>query len=126
MSEFLNHFREQPGLYFVVATLLPLASFVVLILGGALRLFLRSRKNESAALLSLYRVFGGDVPGRMAAYIATGAIGLAFVLCVVGAVPFWHDQEKRHHLEGEIHALLKAEEQHEISYQDEPSHQHKE
>src|SRR5262249_49524609 len=37
------------------------------------------------------RVLGGDTPQRAGAYVATGAIGLAFVLCLVGFVLFIQD-----------------------------------
>ncbi len=36
-----DRFYEHPGLLFVVATLLPIVSFVLLLLAGAVRAFLR-------------------------------------------------------------------------------------
>jgi NADH-quinone oxidoreductase subunit L len=76
---------EQPGLLYVAATLLPLASFVLLLLVGGVRSLLRSQRHTALGE-SLYRTLGGDTPGRGAAYVATGAIGLACVLSLVGFV----------------------------------------
>src|SRR5438105_894155 len=81
----LSVFKEHPGQLYVVATLLPLAAFVILLLAGALRQALRSCQSSVPCAL-LYRLMGGDAPGRLAAYLATGAIGLAFVLSAIG---FW-------------------------------------
>ena len=56
-------FREHPGNLFVVATLLPLASFVLLLIAGAVRAFLRSNR-DSALDSTIYRALGGDNPGN--------------------------------------------------------------
>jgi NADH-quinone oxidoreductase subunit L len=83
----MNH----PGLLYVAATLLPLASFVLLLLAGALRAAVRPAR-ESGLGGAVYRMLGGDVPGRTGAYIATGAMGLAFVLSAIGFTLFLQDQ----------------------------------
>jgi len=82
MPEFLE---QQPGLLYVVATLLPLASFVLLLLGGAIRCFVRKSPEESAGA-TIYQMLGGDRPTRAGAYVATGSIGLSFVLCLIGFI----------------------------------------
>jgi NADH-quinone oxidoreductase subunit L len=84
---------ENPGLWFLYATLLPLASFVLLLLAGGLRQYARSANR------GLYAALGGDTPGRGAAYVATAAIGLGFVLSAIGAVQFSGDFQKKEHLE---------------------------
>jgi NADH-quinone oxidoreductase subunit L len=84
--------HEQPGLLYVVATLLPLASFVLLLLAGALRTALRP-SPDSGPGGPLYRMLGGDRPVKTGAYVATGAIGLAFVLCLIGFILFTRDHE---------------------------------
>ncbi len=84
MPEFLEH---HPGLLYVVATLLPLASFVVLLLTGMVRHFTR-KAPEGTLGASLHRALGGDTPGRGAAYVATAAIGLAFVCSLLGFIQF--------------------------------------
>jgi NADH-quinone oxidoreductase subunit L len=78
----LAEFGEHPGLYFVAATLLPLASFVLLLVAGGVRAFLRP-----------YLESGGEpmTPPRWPAFVATGAIAGAFVLSLVGAVLFSMD-----------------------------------
>jgi NADH-quinone oxidoreductase subunit L len=84
---------EHPGLLYVAATLLPLASFILLLLAGALRWAVRPVR-ETGLGGSLYRALGGDTPQRLGAYVATSAIGLAFVLCLIGSVLF--DQDPGH------------------------------
>jgi NADH-quinone oxidoreductase subunit L len=78
---------QHPGQLYVAATLLPLASFVLLLVAGAIRAAARPYRS-SAVGAALYNALGGDRPGRAGAYIATGAIGLAFVLSVIGFVLF--------------------------------------
>src|SRR5215813_1509401 len=87
-------FNSKPGLLFVVATLLPLASFLFVILYFALRTALRSSK-EGTGGASLYQALGGDTPAKWPAYLATLAIGLACVCSVIGSVGFLRDE---HHL----------------------------
>src|SRR5260370_24856005 len=84
MPEFLEH---PPGLLFVIATRLPLASFVLLLLVGGLRNALR-RLPEGSVGETLYRALGGPTPGRGAAYVATAAIALACVCSLIGFVQF--------------------------------------
>jgi NADH-quinone oxidoreductase subunit L len=81
-------FRDNPGLYFVYATFLPLASFALLLIVAGLR---RAARLASA-----------NTPSREAAYVATGAIALAFVLSAIGALNYSADFTKREHLEEEI------------------------
>jgi NADH-quinone oxidoreductase subunit L len=97
-------FDNHPGLLFVVATLLPVVSVLILLVVGGLRNFLRPRRQESALADSLFRLLGGDVPGQAAAWIATAAIGLAFVCCAIGFVAFLKDH---HHLEDDVKVLTK-------------------
>jgi NADH-quinone oxidoreductase subunit L len=93
MASLFQDLQEHPGLLYVVATLLPLVSFLVLLLAGGLKWLLRSA-GDTGPGASLYRLLGGDTPSRAGAYVATGAIGLAFVLSVTGAV--WFLQENAH------------------------------
>jgi NADH-quinone oxidoreductase subunit L len=115
MPGFLEH---HPGLLFVIAALLPLASFVFLLLLGGLRNFVR-RSPQGSFGEKLFQALGGETPGRGAAYVATAAIGLAFVCSLVGFIWFTsnhaeHEQkaeaqekqirdlkDKRHHVEEE-------------------------
>src|SRR4051794_35208320 len=93
MSEFLVH---KPGLLFVIATLLPLASFVLLLILGGIRNFARSSR-EGTFGATVYHLLGGPTPGRAAAYIATAAIGLAFVASLTGAILFQTDSTAHAH-----------------------------
>jgi NADH-quinone oxidoreductase subunit L len=96
--------EEHPGLWYVLATLLPLASFVVLLLVGGVRCFLRG--NRTSAGDAIYQLLGGDNPRKLPAYIATAAIGLAFLCSLAGFVTF---ADEAHHLEKEIRALKNEE-----------------
>jgi NADH-quinone oxidoreductase subunit L len=94
----LSVFYDRPGLLYVVATLLPLASFVVLLLVAAVRTLLRERWPER---------FGGDQPaGRGAAYLATAAIAGSCVLSVIGFAMYYYSEhrEEHTHVEPEVAA----------------------
>jgi NADH-quinone oxidoreductase subunit L len=84
---FLPDFHEHPGLLFVAATLLPLVSFLLILLASAAWSAVRPHRDTPLGG-TLYNLFGGDRRGRTPAYLATGAIGLAFVLCFIGFVRF--------------------------------------
>jgi NADH-quinone oxidoreductase subunit L len=100
MAEFFD-FSQYPGHLYVVATLLPLASFVLLLLAGGLRAYLRRFREVGGPGEALYRLLGGDAPGRGAAYVATGAMALAFVCVLVGYVQYVPDQQYLHGLHEE-------------------------
>ena len=87
-------FLDHPGLIYVVATLLPLASFFLLLLAGGLRWALRPAR-ETRIGARLYQWLGGDIPGRGGAYLATGAMALAFLLSLIGFIQYTstHDHE---------------------------------
>jgi NADH-quinone oxidoreductase subunit L len=80
-----------PGLIFVVATFLPLASFTLLLVWGGLRWTLRPYARHGGLAADLFDGLGGDVGGRAPAIVATVAIGLACVLCVTGLVLFMQE-----------------------------------
>jgi NADH-quinone oxidoreductase subunit L len=84
MPEFLEH---HPGLLFVGATLLPILSFVLILLSFAVRTYFR-KSPEGSAGEAIFKLFGGPVPGRGPAYVATAAIGLACVLSIIGFVKY--------------------------------------
>jgi NADH-quinone oxidoreductase subunit L len=106
MADFFD-FSWHPGHLYVVATLLPLASFLLLLLAGGLRAYLRRYREAGGPGESLYLLMGGDAPGRGGAYVATAAIGLAFVLVLVGFVQHWQDESRLHQLHEEEQALEK-------------------
>src|SRR5437867_471727 len=83
-------FSEQPGALFVVATLLPLLSFLILLLAFGLRLFLRTAQ-EGTLGATIYQRLGGDTPRKWPAYVATGAIALACVCSVAGFILYLND-----------------------------------
>ncbi|HZY87675.1 MAG TPA: proton-conducting transporter membrane subunit, partial [Gemmataceae bacterium] len=84
-------FQEKPGLFFVAATLLPLVSFLLILLSkfvwGVLRPY-----RDNPAVTPAYNLFGGDVGGRTSAYVALAAIAGSFVLSLTGFVLFTRDQ----------------------------------
>jgi len=83
-----HELQEHPGLWFVAATLMPAVSFALLLVVGGLRWALRSVR-ETGAGGSLYQLLGGDQPGRNGAYMATGAMALAFLCSFIGAIQFF-------------------------------------
>src|SRR5262245_23411130 len=92
----LFDFEHHPGHFFVLATLLPLAAFVLILLAGAVWAALRPYQ-KNPAVRPLFELFGGedeDRPGRgrWSAYTATGAIALAFLFSFSGAVRYFSDQ----------------------------------
>ena len=100
--------REHPGLLYVVATLLPLASFLLLLLAGWLRGSLRPVRDTPLGE-SLYNLLGGDAPGKTAAYVATGAMALAFLLSFIGFCQFLPDQAAVHDSERAVVAQSQLE-----------------
>ena len=93
MSEFFadpyKFYADHPGWLFVTATLLPLLSFVLIFLAsGAWALLRRYRDDHPGRRTGSIYLFGGDKGGRGAAYVATAAIGLAFLLSLAGFVVF--------------------------------------
>ena len=90
---------QHPGILYVVATLLPLASFVLLLLAGGVRALARAYRTTSTGG-SVYRLMGGDKPSRLGAFIATAAIAAAFVLCLIGFIQFQQDPANDHAAHG--------------------------
>src|SRR5436305_823077 len=89
----LDVFYESPGLLYVVATLLPIASFLLLLLAGGARAFLRSHRQGNPAADALFQMLGGEVTGRGPAYVALGAIALACVFSLIGFVTYLEEHE---------------------------------
>jgi NADH-quinone oxidoreductase subunit L len=84
------------GWLYVGATLLPLASFALVLVGGALRGAVRPyRQTEWGG--AIFQALGGDRPRKAAAYLATGAIGLAFILSLIGFILFARQFGLSHH-----------------------------
>jgi NADH-quinone oxidoreductase subunit L len=92
-----GEFQDRPGLLFVVATLLPLASFLLVFLSFGLWAVFRPYRDDRDARASLFTFLGGDSPGRLPAYVALAAIVGAFLSSLGGATTFFIDQGQRHH-----------------------------
>ena len=99
---------DNPGLLYVAATLLPLASFVLLLLLGGLRNSLRTYRDGGGICASLFQAFGGDQPSKIGAYVATAAIAGSFLLSAAGLVWFLNDRGVGHH----EHAVAEHHEEH--------------
>src|SRR5436305_604111 len=104
--------EHNPGLLHVAATLLPLASFVILLVLGGLRNAFRPYRAGGGVGASLYHAFGGDTPVRYGAWVATAAIAGSFLLSFAGLVWFLNDRGVGHgheehaaheHVAGEAH-----------------------
>lgn len=107
---------NHPGLLFVWATLLPMASFVLLLLAGMLRTALRPHAKEGGAAASLYQLLGGDVTGRGPAYVALAGIFLAFVCSFSGLVLYLGDEVEEKVEANQILTKITREKQHELSH----------
>jgi NADH-quinone oxidoreductase subunit L len=100
----MPNFVDRPGYWFVLATVLPLLSFLLIFLASGMWCLAR-RYNWKG----MYELFGGDKPGKLPAFFALGAIGLAFVCCAVGFVNYYGEEHGHLHakevLEEEVHKL---------------------
>src|SRR5262245_33349516 len=96
-------FEDKPGLLYVVATLLPLASFALLLLMGMLRMAVRAQRAQSPLCAWLCESLGGDTPRKWPAFVATAAIGLAFVCALIGFIAFQETQHEIHDLHDQAH-----------------------
>src|SRR5215467_7536919 len=100
----MDWFEHKPGLIYVVATLLPLASFALLLLAGMVRMMLRSQPAGSTGR-GLYEFLGGDTPRKWPAFVATGAMGLSFICAVIGFFAFQHNEHDVEELSAKIKNL---------------------
>jgi NADH-quinone oxidoreductase subunit L len=87
----VNWFDTAPGRVYVVATLLPLAAFALLLVGGGVRAACRPFRRKGGLADSLYWVCGGDKPLTTGAYLATACMAAAAALAILGLV--WHLQD---------------------------------
>jgi NADH-quinone oxidoreductase subunit L len=97
--DLVREFGDHPGLYFVTATLVPLASFTLLLLVGGARKAFRAWKNTPLGG-RLFEMTGTEQQNRGAAYVATGAIALAFLLSMIGGIKYFQEEgqlEAGHH-----------------------------
>jgi NADH-quinone oxidoreductase subunit L len=81
-------FESAPGRLYVVATLLPLAAFLVLLVAGGVRALCRPFRRSGGFAELVYWVSGGDRPLKTGAYFACTFMALAAVLGIAGLV--WH------------------------------------
>jgi NADH-quinone oxidoreductase subunit L len=106
-------FQERPGLLFVVATLLPLASFLIIFISFGFWALFRPYRDDDDGRAGLFEVFGGNRPGSLPAFVALAAIVGAFLCSFAGAVQFFGEQAGRHQhaeaVEDLEHELRKAE-----------------
>jgi NADH-quinone oxidoreductase subunit L len=93
MNPLFELFGEHPGFYFVAATLVPLASFVLILLASAMWCAARPFRDSPAGA-ALFNLFGGEERGRTPAYIATAAIAIAFVLSLTGFILYSRQQSE--------------------------------
>jgi NADH-quinone oxidoreductase subunit L len=84
---------EHPGWLFGAATLVPLLSFVLILLASAMWCATRPFRGTPAGA-ALFNLFGGEERGRTPAYVATGAIAFAFVLSLIGFILFTRQQSQ--------------------------------
>ncbi len=98
-------FQTHPGYFFVAATLLPLASFVLIFLASGLWCLAR-RYRESPVWEEVYQFTGGDRAGKLPAYLATAAIALAFVCSLYGGILHTLAQGRVHHSSEEYEAEI--------------------
>jgi NADH-quinone oxidoreductase subunit L len=112
--------ENNPGLLYVAATLLPLASFLILLLIGGLRNAFRPYRSSGGVGATLFHVFGGDQPMRIGAYVATAAIAGSFLLSAAGLVWFLKDRGVGHH----EHAAVEHEHEEKAEAEEGAEHKH--
>ncbi len=83
----------SPGRLYVVATMLPLAAFVFLLIGGGVRAVCRPAKDADPAARFLYFLLGGHRPIRLGAYLATAAMAASAVIALVSLAKYLGDAE---------------------------------
>jgi NADH-quinone oxidoreductase subunit L len=101
----LFDFAHHPGRLYVVATLLPLVSFLLLLLAAGARSYLRRFREQGGPGESAYRALGGDAPGRGGAYVAAAAIFLSFLCVLVGFILYSVDEHHVNALHDQEHDL---------------------
>jgi NADH-quinone oxidoreductase subunit L len=84
-------FDTAPGRIYVIATLLPLAAFAVLLVGGSIRAACRPYRRRGGFAGNMYWVCGGDKPLKTGAYLATGFMAVSAALAIVGFMWFLND-----------------------------------
>src|SRR5204863_261175 len=87
----LQPFAAVPGRLYVVATLLPLAAFVLLLVAGGARNLCRPYRHGRGTAASVYWLLGGDKPLKTGAYFATIFMAIAAAFAVAGLVLFLTD-----------------------------------
>ena len=80
-----------PGRLYVVATLLPLAAFGLLLVGGCLRNVCRPYRADNGLARFVFFFLGGHRPLRAGAYFATAVMAVSAVLGIYGLVRFLDD-----------------------------------
>ena len=87
----LSWLLATPGRLYVVATLLPLAVFALLLIGGGVRAVCRPYRETHGFARFCYFFLGGHKPLKSGAYLATAGIAASAVLAVIGLVRFLDD-----------------------------------
>lgn len=84
----VNWLLATPGRLYVVATLLPLAAFVLLLLGGGVRALCRPYRDSHPLARFIYFFLGGHKPLKAGAYLATAFIAASAVLGLYGLTKY--------------------------------------
>ncbi|HEY1186985.1 MAG TPA: NADH-quinone oxidoreductase subunit L [Gemmata sp.] len=87
----LDWFQAVPGRLFVVGALLPLAAFVLMLIAGGIRALCRPFRDLGGVGGAVYRLYGGDTPLKVGAYLATLFMAGAAALGVTGLANFLTD-----------------------------------
>ena len=87
----LDWFHAIPGRLYVVGTVLPLLAFALLLAVGGIRSLCRPFRQRGGLAAAMYWAFGGDIPARAGAYLATVVMGTSAIIGVVGLVLFLND-----------------------------------
>ncbi len=100
----MDYLLKTPAYFFVVATLLPLASFLVILIASGVWALARRYDWED-----VQNALSGEQASKGAAYLAIGAIGLAAVCSFTGGYLYWadidHYHASKHHAEHEVQHL---------------------
>ncbi len=100
MVDFFLHFADHPGRLYVIVTLLPLLSFLILLLGNGVRSWLQRYYDHNAQEANfgskLLKSLGGVVQDRRGAWIGTLTMFAAFCITVFGFIQYSVEHQHGH------------------------------
>jgi len=89
----LDLFPDNPGRYFLAATLLPLVSVALILAVAVVRNLTRSHTTTTKWAASIYWLLGGEQPLKTGGYLTFAAFAASATLAILGLIHFHEDLE---------------------------------